>query len=84
MRLKLLRSRIRRSQNTTDSAEYFKASAEGGQWVTSYEEATKYTTDSTGIVDVKVSNMAPTNFKKQKLQRATLYRLVWQPTLNLK
>ncbi len=57
MRLKLLRSRIRRSQNTTDSAEYFKASAEGGQWVTSYEEATKYTTDSTGIVDVKVTNM---------------------------
>ncbi|HEM4385528.1 SpaH/EbpB family LPXTG-anchored major pilin [Streptococcus suis] len=40
-------------KNTTDSAEYFKASAEGGQWVTSYEEATKYTTDSTGIVDVK-------------------------------
>ncbi|HEM3612784.1 TPA: isopeptide-forming domain-containing fimbrial protein, partial [Streptococcus suis] len=30
-------------KNTTDSAEYFKASAEGGQWVTSYEEATKYT-----------------------------------------
>lgn len=42
---------VRKSK--TQNAEYFKASAEGGQWVTSYEEATKYTTDSTGIVDVK-------------------------------
>lgn len=42
---------VRKSKAT--NAEYFKASAEGGQWVTSYEEATKYTTDSTGIVDVK-------------------------------
>ncbi|NQP54972.1 SpaH/EbpB family LPXTG-anchored major pilin [Streptococcus suis] len=40
-------------KDTTDTAKYFKATAEGGQWVDTYEDATKYTTDSTGIVDVK-------------------------------
>ncbi|HEM3677624.1 TPA: SpaH/EbpB family LPXTG-anchored major pilin [Streptococcus suis] len=36
-------------------AKYFKATAEGGQWVDTYGEATKYTTDTDtdGIVDVK-------------------------------
>ncbi len=71
-------------KNTTDSAEYFKASAEGGQWVTSYEEATKYTTDSTGIVEVKGLEYGTYQLQETKLQRATLYRLVWRPTLNLK
>ncbi len=40
-------------KDTTDTAKYFKATAEGGQWVDTYEEATKYTTDTDGIVDVK-------------------------------
>ncbi|NCB80313.1 MAG: isopeptide-forming domain-containing fimbrial protein [Bacilli bacterium] len=40
-------------KDTTDTAKYFKATAEGGQWVDKYEDATKYTTDTDGIVDVK-------------------------------
>lgn len=40
-------------KDTTDTAKYFKATAEGGQWVDTYEEATKYTTGTNGIVDVK-------------------------------
>lgn len=40
-------------KDTTDTAKYFKATAEGGQWVDTYEDATKYTTDTEGIVDVK-------------------------------
>ncbi|HFI0529507.1 TPA: SpaH/EbpB family LPXTG-anchored major pilin [Streptococcus suis] len=34
-------------------AKYFKATAEGAQWVDTYEDATKYTTGTDGIVDVK-------------------------------
>ncbi|HFI0044331.1 TPA: SpaH/EbpB family LPXTG-anchored major pilin [Streptococcus suis] len=40
-------------KDTTDTAKYFKATAEGGQWVDTYEDATKYTTGTDGIVDVK-------------------------------
>lgn len=40
-------------KDTTDTAKYFKATAEGGQWVDTYGEATKYTTETNGIVDVK-------------------------------
>ncbi|HFI0678162.1 TPA: SpaH/EbpB family LPXTG-anchored major pilin [Streptococcus suis] len=40
-------------KDTTDTAKYFKDTAEGGQWVDTYEEATKYTTLTDGIVDVK-------------------------------
>lgn len=40
-------------KDTTDTAKYFKATAEGGQWVDTYNEATKYTTGTEGIVDVK-------------------------------
>ncbi|HFI0557460.1 TPA: SpaH/EbpB family LPXTG-anchored major pilin [Streptococcus suis] len=40
-------------KDATDTAKYFKATADGGQWVDTYEEATKYTTDTDGIVDVK-------------------------------
>ncbi|HFI0692337.1 TPA: SpaH/EbpB family LPXTG-anchored major pilin [Streptococcus suis] len=40
-------------KDTTDTAKYFKATAEGGQWVDTYEGATKYTTETNGIVDVK-------------------------------
>ncbi|WP_313094355.1 SpaH/EbpB family LPXTG-anchored major pilin [Streptococcus parasuis] len=34
-------------------AEYFVATADGGVWTTEESEATKYTTDTDGIVDVK-------------------------------
>ncbi|MBV1943440.1 SpaH/EbpB family LPXTG-anchored major pilin [Streptococcus parasuis] len=34
-------------------AKYFKATADGGQWVDTYREATKYQTGTDGIVDVK-------------------------------
>ncbi|MCQ8268585.1 SpaH/EbpB family LPXTG-anchored major pilin [Streptococcus suis] len=40
-------------KDTTDTAKYFKATAEGGQWVDSLSDATKYTTGTDGIVDVK-------------------------------
>ncbi|HEM3678882.1 TPA: SpaH/EbpB family LPXTG-anchored major pilin [Streptococcus suis] len=40
-------------KDTTDTAKYFKATVEGGQWVDTYGEATKYTTETNGIVDVK-------------------------------
>lgn len=40
-------------KDNTDTAKYFKATAEGGQWVDTYKDATKYTTDTDGIVDVK-------------------------------
>ncbi|HFI0696367.1 TPA: SpaH/EbpB family LPXTG-anchored major pilin [Streptococcus suis] len=40
-------------KDTTDTAKYFKATAEGGQWVDTYGEATKYQTGTDGIVDVK-------------------------------
>lgn len=40
-------------KDTTDTAKYFKATAEGGQWVDTYEDATKYKTETDGIVDVK-------------------------------
>lgn len=40
-------------KDTTDTAKYFKATAEGGQWVDTYGEATKYETGIDGIVDVK-------------------------------
>ncbi|HFU3797870.1 TPA: SpaH/EbpB family LPXTG-anchored major pilin [Streptococcus suis] len=40
-------------KDTTDTAKYFKATAEGDQWVDTYREATKYTTETNGIVDVK-------------------------------
>ena len=40
-------------KDTTDTAKYFKATAEGDQWVNTYEEATKFTTGADGIVDIK-------------------------------
>ncbi|HFH9928609.1 TPA: SpaH/EbpB family LPXTG-anchored major pilin [Streptococcus suis] len=42
---------VRKSKEA--GAKYFKATAEGAQWVDTYEDATKYTTGTDGIVDVK-------------------------------
>ena len=64
---------VRKDNN--DTAKYFKATAEGGQWVDTYKDATKYTTDTDtdGIVEVKgleygtyylEETLAPTDYVK--------------------